>query len=114
MQRRIAAAERVLFLSGSGRRSFSQAAAPLHEAEVPKMPAFDFTPPPYSGPPAAEILAKRKEFLSPSLFHFYQKPVGFLLPGSTVSYSAIKDSVFLIKRPILNPSSAILFVFLYG
>lgn len=78
MQRRVTAAKRVLLSSGFGSRSFSQAAAPLHEAEVPRMPAFDYTPPPYSGPSSAEILAKRKEFLSPSIFHFYKNPVSFL------------------------------------
>ncbi|KAK6118216.1 hypothetical protein DH2020_048002 [Rehmannia glutinosa] len=41
----------------------------------PKMPPFDYTAPPYTGPTAAEILTKRKEFLSPSMFYFYEKPV---------------------------------------
>lgn len=43
--------------------------------QLPKIPPFDYTPPPYSGPSSAEILAKRKEFLSPSMFYFYSKPV---------------------------------------
>ncbi|KAK4749524.1 hypothetical protein SAY87_026973 [Trapa incisa] len=77
MQGRIAAAKRVL-QSGLGRRSFSQAAAPLREAKLPRMPVFDYTPPPYSGPPAAEILAKRKEYLSPSIFHFYKNPINIV------------------------------------
>lgn len=42
---------------------------------LPKMPPFDYSPPPYNGPSADEILAKRKTFLSPSLFHLYNKPV---------------------------------------
>jgi alanine-glyoxylate transaminase/(R)-3-amino-2-methylpropionate-pyruvate transaminase len=42
---------------------------------VPQMPSFDYTPPPYTGPSADEILAKRKAHLSPSLFHFYTKPL---------------------------------------
>ncbi|KAL8038997.1 hypothetical protein ABFX02_10G006800 [Erythranthe guttata] len=42
---------------------------------LPKMPPFRYTPPPYTGPSAADISAKRKEFLSPSMFHFYNKPV---------------------------------------
>ncbi|KAK4755448.1 hypothetical protein SAY87_009205 [Trapa incisa] len=68
-------------LSARGRRTTSSlAASPAPEAEaVPRtMPAFDYTPPRYSGPRAAEILAKRNEFLSPSFFHFYKKPVNIV------------------------------------
>jgi alanine-glyoxylate transaminase/(R)-3-amino-2-methylpropionate-pyruvate transaminase len=39
------------------------------------MPSFDYSPPPYTGPTADQILRKRKEFLSPSMFYFYDKPV---------------------------------------
>lgn len=42
---------------------------------VPKMPPFDYSPPPYTGPTLDEIFNKRKEFLSPSMFYFYNKPV---------------------------------------
>ncbi|GAB4833203.1 hypothetical protein Ancab_031447 [Ancistrocladus abbreviatus] len=45
------------------------------ETIIPKMPPFDYTPPPYSGPRVAEILKKRKEFLSPSMFTFYKQPL---------------------------------------
>lgn len=45
---------------------------------LPKMPHFDYTPPPYIGPSAAEILKKRKEFLSPSIFHFYKSPLNLV------------------------------------
>lgn len=41
------------------------------ESPIPKMPRFDYAPPPYNGPSAAEILQKRKKFLSPSMFYFY-------------------------------------------
>ncbi|KAF7143613.1 hypothetical protein RHSIM_Rhsim05G0228300 [Rhododendron simsii] len=41
------------------------------ESPIPKMPPFDYAPPPYNGPSAAEILQKRKQFLSPSMFYFY-------------------------------------------
>lgn len=51
------------------------APAPENGAALPKMPAFDYTPPPYDGPRAEEIFRKRAEFLSPSLFHFYDRPV---------------------------------------
>ncbi|KAB5552230.1 hypothetical protein DKX38_009541 [Salix brachista] len=61
-------------------RCFSQLAQnqtplPENEVPVPKLPPFDYSPPPYTGPPADEILAKRKEYLSPSLFHFFNKPL---------------------------------------
>ncbi|KAG5550725.1 hypothetical protein RHGRI_015619 [Rhododendron griersonianum] len=54
-------------------RGFSQVAdreTIAHEIEspIPKMPLFDYAPPPYDGPPAAEILQKRKQFLSPSMY----------------------------------------------
>ncbi|XP_050210745.1 alanine--glyoxylate aminotransferase 2 homolog 3, mitochondrial-like [Mercurialis annua] len=68
--------------SYSGGCSFSQLAqkeSPTHKIDndsfVPKMPAFDYTPPPYTGPSAAEIIDKRKQYLSPSLFHLYKKPI---------------------------------------
>jgi alanine-glyoxylate transaminase/(R)-3-amino-2-methylpropionate-pyruvate transaminase len=51
------------------------AAAPENGLAGPKMPPFDYTPPPYDGPRVADIARKRAEFLSPSLFHFYDRPV---------------------------------------
>ena len=57
--------------------------APENGADaVPKMPAFDYTPPPYDGPRADEIFRKRAQFLSPSLFHFYDRPVRLPAPPS--------------------------------
>lgn len=41
----------------------------------PQIPPFDYQPRPYKGPSADEVFQKRKKFLGPSLFHFYQKPV---------------------------------------
>ncbi|PON53556.1 Aminotransferase class-III [Parasponia andersonii] len=79
MQRFIA--RRVLSGSGQFPRWFSHAAqkeASLHDNNgvvVPKIPPFDYSPPPYDGPSADEILAKRKQYLSPSMFYFYQKPL---------------------------------------
>ncbi|XP_021766275.1 alanine--glyoxylate aminotransferase 2 homolog 3, mitochondrial-like [Chenopodium quinoa] len=70
--------------NGGGRRFVaSQAAAtakvdvssPGNDVILPKMPAFDYSPPPYTGPSAAEILQKRKEFLSPSMFTFFNDPL---------------------------------------
>ncbi|KAL2899980.1 Alanine--glyoxylate aminotransferase 2-like protein 3 mitochondrial [Bienertia sinuspersici] len=67
---------------GSRRYVASQAAtakadvsSPENDVKSPKMPEFDYSPPPYTGPSAAEILSKRKEFLSPSMFTFYNNPL---------------------------------------
>ncbi|XP_052176335.1 alanine--glyoxylate aminotransferase 2 homolog 3, mitochondrial-like [Diospyros lotus] len=63
------------------RRSFSQQAQKQHsplpetDAPVPKMPPFDYAPPPYTGPSAAQILQKRKQYLSPSMLYFYNQPL---------------------------------------
>ncbi|KAF8378200.1 hypothetical protein HHK36_029537 [Tetracentron sinense] len=40
---------------------------------LPKMPPFDYSPPPYNGPSAAEIFQKRREYLSSSMLHSYEK-----------------------------------------
>ena len=39
------------------------------------LPAFDYTPKPYSGPSPEEVLALRKAHVSPGIFHYYKKPV---------------------------------------
>jgi alanine-glyoxylate transaminase/(R)-3-amino-2-methylpropionate-pyruvate transaminase len=39
------------------------------------LPPTDFKPAAYSGPSADEVLALRKEFLSPALFTYYRKPI---------------------------------------
>ncbi|PKA64846.1 Alanine--glyoxylate aminotransferase 2 like 3, mitochondrial [Apostasia shenzhenica] len=77
-------------IAGAGRRRFSflaqpavapaEAGAILHKDAkvVPRIPRFDYTPPPYDGPRAEEILRKRSEFLSPSLFHLYRKPLNIV------------------------------------
>ncbi|CAL0328337.1 unnamed protein product [Lupinus luteus] len=59
-------------------RCISQPATAERRKEVvvaPEMPPFDYVPPPYTGPSGDEIMAKRKEFLSPSVFHFYKTPL---------------------------------------
>ncbi|KAG9451650.1 hypothetical protein H6P81_011615 [Aristolochia fimbriata] len=43
-----------------------------------KLPDFDYQPKPYDGPSGDEILHKRKKFLGPSLFHYYQKPLNIV------------------------------------
>ncbi|XP_054784836.1 alanine--glyoxylate aminotransferase 2 homolog 3, mitochondrial-like [Prosopis cineraria] len=47
-------------------------------AAIPELPPFDYSPLPYSGPSADEILAKRKQYLSPSVFHLYKTPVNIV------------------------------------
>jgi alanine-glyoxylate transaminase/(R)-3-amino-2-methylpropionate-pyruvate transaminase len=39
------------------------------------LPPFAHVPQPYSGPSPEEVLALRKEFLSPAIFHYYKKPI---------------------------------------
>ncbi|CAM8897616.1 unnamed protein product [Rhodiola kirilowii] len=65
------------------RRDHSSAAAAPTAREIggefhAKLPPFDYTPPPYTGPSAAEILQKRKQYLSPSMFYFYDKPINIV------------------------------------
>ncbi|KAK2361282.1 glycine transaminase [Trifolium repens] len=60
-------------------RGISQSAAERTKetvlAEPPVLPPFDYVPSSYSGPSGDEILAKRKEYLSPSIMHFYKSPL---------------------------------------
>jgi len=44
-------------------------------AALPAMPASDFRPAPYSGPSREEVLAMRREFLTPALLTYYKDPV---------------------------------------
>ncbi|KAF5941048.1 hypothetical protein HYC85_022215 [Camellia sinensis] len=63
-----------------GHRSLSQIAEKetSNEALIPKMPPFEYSPPHYTGRSATEILQKRKQFLSPSMFYFYNKPLNIV------------------------------------
>ncbi|XP_031492840.1 alanine--glyoxylate aminotransferase 2 homolog 1, mitochondrial [Nymphaea colorata] len=54
------------------RRCYSVVSAP------PVIPPFDYEPKPYHGLRADEVLEKRKKFLGPSLFHYYQKPLNIV------------------------------------
>jgi alanine-glyoxylate transaminase/(R)-3-amino-2-methylpropionate-pyruvate transaminase len=42
---------------------------------TPTLPPFDHTPAPYAGPSKAEVLAMRKEHLTPALFTMYRDPL---------------------------------------
>ena len=80
------------------RRSFSRLAAAVRTpVDVPRMPAFDHVPLPYDGPSAVEIARKRAEFLSPSLFHFYSKPVSVLSRSISLLKPSNKVRVRRIK-----------------
>jgi len=79
-------------------RRFSRlAAAAETPAAAPRMPAFDHVPLPYDGPSAAEIARKRAEYLSPSLFHFYSKPVRRSIPPPRRSICGLHAGQFLIS-----------------
>ncbi len=39
------------------------------------LPPCPYQPQPYAGPSAEEVLALRREFLSPAMFHYYQHPL---------------------------------------
>ncbi|WOL14786.1 alanine-glyoxylate aminotransferase [Canna indica] len=63
---------------GGPLRSSIAAADAAADRIFPRMPPFDYAPPRYDGPKAAEILQKRSEFLSPSMFYFYKKPLNIV------------------------------------
>jgi alanine-glyoxylate transaminase / (R)-3-amino-2-methylpropionate-pyruvate transaminase len=39
------------------------------------LPDFDYSPMPYNGPSADEVMSMRREFLNPAIFHYYRTPV---------------------------------------
>jgi len=41
----------------------------------PTLPPTSHVPQPYTGPTAAEVLAQRKQFLNPAIFHYYREPI---------------------------------------
>ncbi|XP_054820967.1 alanine--glyoxylate aminotransferase 2 homolog 1, mitochondrial [Prosopis cineraria] len=57
---------------------FTTSATATHDARLPLLPPFDYQPQPYKGPLADEVFVKRKKFLGPSLFHYYQKPLNIV------------------------------------
>lgn len=85
MQRVVVSRSRKLWWKASSpylRRPFSQLATQSSDTslsdKLPKLPPFDYTPPPYDGPSAAEIMRKRRDFLSPSMFYFYKNPLNVI------------------------------------
>ncbi|GMH19647.1 hypothetical protein Nepgr_021488 [Nepenthes gracilis] len=65
-------------LSTSKFSTVSAAPSASPATEPPKLPPFDYEPRPYNGPIADEVLRKRKQFLGPSIFHYYQNPVNIV------------------------------------
>ena len=45
---------------------------------MPQLPPFDYTPMPYDGPSPEEILALRKQFVNPAIFHYYKKLIAIV------------------------------------
>jgi len=43
--------------------------------KAPDLPPSSHQPKPYTGPSAEEVLATRKQFLNPAIFHYYTKPL---------------------------------------
>jgi len=75
------------------RRSFARAAVEAEKDPAAReLPPFDYTPLPYAGPTTDEILAKRREYLSPSILHMYKNPVSSrntrLFPIKTTSFGS--------------------------
>ncbi|GAB2223625.1 hypothetical protein Droror1_Dr00017766 [Drosera rotundifolia] len=60
------------------RLRYSTAFAGAAATEPPTLPPFDYEPRLYNGPLADEVLRKRKQFLGPSIFHYYQKPINIV------------------------------------
>ncbi|KAJ0696002.1 putative alanine--glyoxylate transaminase [Helianthus annuus] len=58
--------------------SMPEHAATGSKNEEPVLPRFEYSPPRYMGPTAEEIVRKRKEFLSPSMFYLYKKPLNIV------------------------------------
>ena len=43
--------------------------------KTPALPACSHQPKPYTGPSATEVLATRRQFLNPAIFHYYKQPI---------------------------------------
>ncbi|XP_051113648.1 alanine--glyoxylate aminotransferase 2 homolog 3, mitochondrial-like isoform X2 [Andrographis paniculata] len=80
MMRRVISRAAISFKPSRFHRSQSSLSRTLADEEpvLPQMPPFDYTPPPYTGPTAEEILSKRHKFLSPAVFHFFNKPLNLV------------------------------------
>ncbi|KAK9805667.1 hypothetical protein WJX72_010896 [[Myrmecia] bisecta] len=52
-----------------------QVFGPVGGFKDPELPPFNHTPTPYTGPSKAEVLALRKQYLNPAIFHHFKDPV---------------------------------------
>ncbi|GLJ29910.1 hypothetical protein SUGI_0591320 [Cryptomeria japonica] len=77
MLRRLRSEVRSLVRQSSQRLSHT-GEAPVKDVQPPHLPEFQYKPRPYAGPSAEEVLRKRKQFLGPSIFHYYQKPLNIV------------------------------------
>ncbi|CAH1434863.1 unnamed protein product [Lactuca virosa] len=68
---------------------------------LPQMPPFDYTPPPYDGPSAAELLEKRQRHLNPCMSYFYKNPM-----GRCNTYSMRRDADISMLLEVLQQASA--------
>src|SRR6266487_5507137 len=46
--------------------------------KAPTLPVTNYQPQKYTGPSAAEVLAQRKQFLTPGIFLYYREPIMFV------------------------------------
>lgn len=67
----------------------------------PSLPPFDHQPRPYQGMLADDVLAKRKKFLGPSLFYYYQKPVTTL---PNIDIYLLGNRVALVNQISVSPN----------
>lgn len=97
---------------------FTTSATASDVAGLPQLPPFDYEPKPYKGPLADEVFAKRKKFLGPSLFHYYQKPVSLENKSNLInfcfffSFFSAHVKIQLKKKQIkIIPASVRLWIF---
>ncbi|KAK3022592.1 hypothetical protein RJ639_046197 [Escallonia herrerae] len=64
--------------AAKSRYRYHQSLRRISSAAAPELPPFGYEPKPYSGPLADQVLEKRKKYLGPSLFHYYQKPLNIV------------------------------------
>ncbi|MCO5563437.1 hypothetical protein L7F22_017079 [Adiantum nelumboides] len=65
---------RAAYSSTHGVATVEEAAAP----PLPQLPPFNFTPSPYTGPSADEILRKRRQHLNPGIILYYKKHINIV------------------------------------
>merc|ERR1711879_19329 len=64
-----------LFSSTMLCRSVSSSVTRIVSRSYRSLPAFEYTPPEYTGPSKEEVMKKRKQHLNPALFLMYKDPI---------------------------------------